>query len=391
MAANVNLFAGGGGLALGLKLAGYKATYLYEIDETAQETLKRNRLSKKQKPDDWETHLGDVTKVDWKESDGPVKILAAGVPCQPFSLGGKHLAQKDGRNHFPELLRAVRHLKPKIVVAENVQGLLRKSFRPYFDYIISGLQDPSLAPKVGETWQSHLKRLKKRSEKPRYRREYTVTWALLNAADYGVPQLRKRVFIVAIRGAKKFTFPTPTHSRTALVHSMLSGKYWKEHQLKKPSGLKKRFPDPPAKDELVPWVTVRDVLKSLPTAAADEESASKNGAPHNHWRIPGARSYAGHSGSDRDWPAKTVKAGVHGVPGGENTVRLGEKRVRYLTLREAASIQSFPLGHSFEGARLKVTKQIGNAVPPLLASVVIKAAGKLLANKKPKKKGKRRK
>ena len=90
----------------------------------------------------------------------------------------------------------------------------------------------------------------------------------------------------------------------------------------------------------------------------------------NHWRIPGARSYPGHSGSRMDWPAKTIKAGVHGVPGGENTIVEDNGAFRYFTLRETARIQTFPDTHFFEGARIHVTRQIGNAVPCDLAAAV---------------------
>ena len=90
----------------------------------------------------------------------------------------------------------------------------------------------------------------------------------------------------------------------------------------------------------------------------------------NHWHIPGARTYPGHTGSSLDWPSKTIKAGVHGVPGGENTIVLDKDHVRYYTLRETARLQTFPDEHVFSGARLHVTRQIGNAVPRLLAKAV---------------------
>ena len=90
----------------------------------------------------------------------------------------------------------------------------------------------------------------------------------------------------------------------------------------------------------------------------------------NHWIIPGAREYLGHSGSTLDWPSKTIKAGVHGVPGGENTILDNDGVFRYYTLREAARIQTFPDQHFFKGARIHVTRQLGNAVPCLLAAKV---------------------
>src|SRR4029077_1068217 len=106
-------------------------------------------------------------------------------------------------------------------------------------------------------------------------------------------------------------------------------------------------------DDLQPWVTVRDALTFPPLRAA---AASEGEAWNNHWEIPGARSYAGHTGSDLDWPSKTIKAGVHGVPGGENTVITDEGMIRYYTLRETARIQTFPDHHIFFGARRTITR-----------------------------------
>src|SRR5262249_10205893 len=85
--------------------------------------------------------------------------------------------------------------------------------------------------------------------------------------------------------------------------------------------------------------------------------------------IGGAKSYSGHSGSVMDWPSKAIKAGVHGVPGGENTLRDERGRFRYYTMREAARIQTFPDSHFFFGARLRITRQIGNAVPCMLGEI----------------------
>lgn len=369
---DVNLFAGAGGFACGLIAAGFDPRFLYEIDTAAQKTLWRNNLLRSEAAAR-SSHKGDVCKVDWTKFPYPVRLLAAGVPCQPFSLAGNHRADKDGRNHFPELFRAIRILSPAAVVAENVQGLLRQSFRPYFKYILRAMGFPSLMPRPAEFWRKHNQRLKQHAKARGRQPEYDVYWALLNAADYGVAQLRKRVFIVATRrGAAAFEFPKPTHSRDALVRSQLSGEYWKERGLRRPSDIRARCRVREA-DELRAWVTVRDVVRSLPRSAQSEEEARQPGFVPNHWTIGGARSYAGHTGSDRDWPAKTIKAGVHGVPGGENTVRMGAKRVRYLTLREAACIQSFPVSHVFEGSRLHVTKQIGNAVPPILAEAVARS------------------
>ena len=99
----------------------------------------------------------------------------------------------------------------------------------------------------------------------------------------------------------------------------------------------------------------------------------------NHFVIPGARAYHGHAGSALDWPSKAIKAGVHGVPGGENTVLDAKGRIRYYTLREAARIQTFPDSHTFVGRRIHVTRQIGNAVPVVLAESISRPLLGLLA------------
>src|SRR5262249_13521988 len=160
----------------------------------------------------------------------------------------------------------------------NVQGLLRDEFKPYFSYIIRALRSPSLCPRRNETWQDHSRRLRRNEESRRFRAEYSVEFALLNAADFGVPQIRRRVFIVGVRSPRAtVSFPQPTHSRAALVRSQLVGVYWQERGLKRPSGLEKEFPRIPNADVLLPWRTVRDAIGSLPSPAPSEDSATENG------------------------------------------------------------------------------------------------------------------
>ena len=112
------------------------------------------------------------------------------------------------------------------------------------------------------------------------------------------------------------------------------------------------------------WVTVREAIKDLP------EPCEKDDGFLNHRLIPGARKYAGHTGSPLDEPAKTLKAGDHGVPGGENTLALGGGRVRYMTVREAARLQTFPDEYYFPGSWTETMRQLGNAVPVTLAEVL---------------------
>lgn len=367
----VHLFAGAGGMALGLRRAGFGPARVYERDIYAQKTLAANALDEVVDPAR-ELHRGDVQLVDWDEVPAGIDLLAGGVPCQPFSFAGKHLAERDGRNMFPEFFRAAATLRPKAMFVENVSGLARASFRPYLDYVIRRMTDPSVGPLHEEIWQDHDARLCRHQASEGYQPEYTVVWSCLDAADYGVPQNRKRIFIVATRAdLPEYVFPPPTHSRSALLRSLATGAYWERHGIKpRPVSLGKGRER--AEDGTAPWVTVRDALATLPPACPRD-----CGNRLQHWQIPGARSYYGHSGSQIDWPSKSLKAGVNGVPGGENTV-VDEGMIRYFTLREAARIQTFPDTHWFHGSRKQITKQIGNAVPCLLAEVLARQLHTLL-------------
>ena len=123
-----------------------------------------------------------------------------------------------------------------------------------------------------------------------------------------------------------------------------------------------------------PWRTVRDAIKGLPVPLENTEHPDVA----NHRLVPGARAYEGHTGSFIDWPSKTLKAGVHGVPGGENTIAFGDGSIRYMTAREAARIQTFPDTWRFRGAWTEAMRQLGNAVPVCMASVVARSVAEKL-------------
>ncbi len=374
---DIDLFAGAGGLAVGLKAAGFSPTDLYENDRLACETLRRNTRGANATLEGT-VFEEDVAKTDWRRVTEPVRLLAAGAPCQPFSLGGKHLADRDGRNLFPEVVRAVRALRPQAVLLENVRGLLRHAFQPYFEYVLRQLECPSVKPRLHELWQHHDARIRGHQCTPSYEPEYRVAWRLRDAADFGVPQTRQRIFMVATRvDLPVFEFPKRTHSRAALLRSQAKGDYWERHDIprrKVPINGNGALLLPLDEEiKLQPWRTVRDALVGLPTAAEREDGASMN-----HWVIPGARRYTGHAGSVLDWPSKTIKAGVHGVPGGENTIVDDSGNLRYYTLREIARLQTFPNAHWFCGARMHVTRQIGNAVPCDFAAAVARPLCELL-------------
>jgi DNA (cytosine-5)-methyltransferase 1 len=250
------------------------------------------------------------------------------------------------------------------VFLENVRGLARDSFRPYFEYIIRQLQSPSVGPHHGELWQDHDARIRRHQLSVGFEPEYHVDYRLPDAADFGAPQNRKRVLILATRyDFPAYEFPKATHSKVELLRIQNSGEYWDRHEMRKPSGFTVSEHEVGEKNGKLPWLTVREALKDLPEPADTEGRASMN-----HWRVAGAKRYAGHTGSALDWPSKTIKAGVHGVPGGENTVVEDDGTFRYFTLRETAKLQTFPDNHVFLGARIHVTRQIGNAVPCLLAA-----------------------
>jgi DNA (cytosine-5)-methyltransferase 1 len=126
--------------------------------------------------------------------------------------------------------------------------------------------------------------------------------------------------------------------------------------------------------ETKPWLTVRDAISDLP----DPEKRADVGGFKNHRFQPGAKPYVGHTGSMIDEPAKTLKAGDHGVPGGENMLALPSGDVRYFTVRESARIQTFPDEYEFEGAWSECMRQLGNAVPVTLAHVVAESVKKRL-------------
>lgn len=296
----LELFAGCGGLALGAERAGFRHVAVIERDERASATLKQNTS--------WPLRQCDVRSIDFKPFRGEVELVAGGPPCQPFSVGGRGRADKDPRDMFPEAMRAVDEVRPQAFLFENVAGLTRPRFQSYLRGVISSLAS------VGEG--------------------YKVASMVANAADYGVPQIRRRLFIVGFRRDLGICWepPAPTHPRER-------------------------------------WVSVAQALADLP----DPELSPDTTPFDDHRFHPHARAYKGHTGSPLDRPSKALKAGVHGVPGGENMLRRPDGSVRYFSVREAARLQTFPDSWRFAGSWTDALRQLGNAVPVRLAEVV--AAG----------------
>ena len=371
---SIELFTGTGGLALGLAHAGFRHELLIDKDRHTCATLREN--GRRILPmTDWNLIEGDVASVDYAPHAGQIQLLAAGAPCQPFSLAGNHGGHNDERNMFPEVVRAVRELRPDAILIENVRGLLRPSFRPYFEYVLESLALPDIAGEPDEDWEDHQARIS-RSSKARGRRlRYDVHHHLLNAADFGVPQRRERVVIVAFRSdlGVAWSQPCRTHSQDALLYAQyVDGTYWREHELSAPehvpARLSGRVRSLMARPQPVEWRwrTVRDALRFLPIPVDFREDP----VFPNHFGNPGARSYKGHTGSHWDDPAKTLKAGVHAVPGGENMLRDDDGSVRYFTIREAARLQTFPDAFRLSGPWGECMRQLGNAVPVRMAATL---------------------
>lgn len=370
---SIELFAGAGGLAIGLHEAGFSPKAIVEFNKDACRTLRSSKVLTQGS----EVFEGDVTKFDYLSVTESIDLISGGPPCQPFSLGGKAKGSDDSRDMFPEAVRAIREKRPRAFVFENVKGLLRKNFFEYFEYIIFQLQYPSIFKENDEDWQSHRARLERYHTQNKHTElEYKVMYRLVNAADYGIPQKRERVFIIGFRSDidANWSFPEPTHSEESLLWSKwVSKKYWETHNLTCPvlddkatrisEGLLRKHGM--FEPKLKPWVTVRDAISDLPDPMSD--IARKY---NNHEFKGGARIYPGHTGSYIDDPSKALKAGGHGVPGGENMIRFENGQVRYFTVRESARIQTFPDNFYFEGSWGEVMRQLGNAVPAKLAQVV---------------------
>jgi DNA (cytosine-5)-methyltransferase 1 len=370
----IELFAGAGGLALGMSGAGFKPVAVIERDRWCCDTLRENRRNKVASLRDWPAPVeGDVRDYDFKKHEGQVQLVTGGPPCQPFSLGGKHRAHKDDRDMWPETVRAVRETKPKAFVFENVKGLTRQAFATYLEYIHLQLRFPEIARKQFETVGGHLARLERHAtSRKRMALEYDVVFRVLNAANYGVPQRRERVVFVGFRRdlGLEWSFPEPTHSRAALLADQASGDYWDRHEVARkhrPTASAFAAPIDIFATGTKPWRTVRDALSDLPDPELEPTAAARFA---NHRFQDGARSYPGHTGSPLDEPAKTLKAGVHGVPGGENMLHRPDGSVRYFTVRESARLQTFPDEFVFHGSWSETMRQLGNAVPVRLARVV---------------------
>lgn len=346
----VELFAGCGAMATGLSQAGYRHLAMAEFNKHACKTL-REHFAPNLAQSSPLIIEDDVRNVDWT-TFREVDLVAGGPPCQPFSAGGLAAGKTDTRDMWPEAIRAVREMQPQAFLFENVKGLLRPSFASYLDSIVEGLRRGG-----HPSGTSHV---------------YEVAVIPVNAADYGAAQKRERVLIAGIRRdvGTLLPFPAPTHSAARLVwDKWVSETYWKSHGLSLPgtipraeaallASLTRSAREPQSR----PWQTCRDAFTGL---GEPSDSSSTSG----HESRGFGKQYPGHTGSELDAPAKALKAGVHGIPGGENMVILDDGRTRNFTVREASRLQGMPDSFLPTGSWSQAMRQLGNAVPTQLADV----------------------
>ena len=374
---SIELFAGVGGLALGLSRAGFHHDVIIERNKDAAESLRANHVilgleTKRQIKEI------DSRDIDFHQYEGIVDLLSGGPPCQPFSMGGKHFGSLDERDMFPEVFRAMREARPKAVLMENVKGLARAQFADYVDYLKLQMAMPEMILRPTETWVEHRNRLSFELGKARSLLKYDVRFIQLDAANFGVPQKRHRVFFVALRedlGIEWFP-PKETHCSDRLIwDKWVTKEYWERMNVPRSeigepnqrihTRLRSLlFMDEPPEKKA--WKTVREAISGLRIL----EEGETDPIDPNHQMRPGAKSYPGHTGSTLDEPAKTIKAGVHGVPGGENTIQKPDGKVRYLSVREGACLQTFPVDYFISGSWSEQMRQIGNAVPAIFAEAI---------------------
>jgi len=297
----VSLFSGAGGLDLGFKMAGHDIVWANDLYGDAVATYRENLGEHIVCENVSNVQINDVPDCD---------IVIGGFPCQGFSVANTKRNMKDERNQlYKELLRIIKGKQPKFFLAENVKGISSLGKGQVLKMILADFS------RIGYNVQSHL----------------------LNAADYGVPQHRHRVFIVGVRNDVNFTFsyPSPTHHADG------------SHGLPK-------------------WVGVGEALQGLP------DPDTPNNVPNHDYSKYKLRfnGYLGHRTINSLKPAPTVTA--RGDDKGGVVVLHHPSNLRRMSCRELATVQSFPVAYRFVGNRSSVYRQIGNAVPPLLAYAVAK-------------------
>jgi DNA (cytosine-5)-methyltransferase 1 len=297
---SLEICAGGGGQALGIEQAGFNHEALMDIDGPSCETLRLNRPN-------WNVIQGDIHSFRGTPYKG-VDLLAGGVPCPPFSVAGKQLGKSDERDLFPEAIRLVDETRPRAVMLENVRGFLDPAFADYRMHISSTIS------KMG--------------------RGYTTDWKLLNASQYGVPQLRPRVIFIAIRKdvSGEFGWPQPQFTYRTVgdaIYDLMAANGWKGAQT---------------------WRLAAD--KIAPTLVG---GSKKHGGPD-----------LGPVRARKAW----AELGVDGLGIADAPPAHDFSGTPRLTVRMAARLQGFPDDWKFSGRKTAAYRQVGNAFPPPVARAV---------------------
>jgi DNA (cytosine-5)-methyltransferase 1 len=305
---SAEMCAGAGGQALGLEQAGFEHRALVEIEPSYCDTLRLNRPK-------WNVCEEDLTGFNGIPYKG-IDLLAGGLPCPPFSVAGKQLGAKDERNLFPAALRLVDEMRPRAVMIENVRGFLDAVFEDY---------------------RRQLKRQLKRLG-------YTADWRLLNASEFGVPQLRPRVVIVALLSefADSFEWPTPNTHNPATVGETLA-------ELMGKRGWKGVLPWRERANEIAPTIV---------------GGSKKHGGPD-----------LGPTRAKRAW----ASLGVDGMGIADDAPPADFVGMPRLTVRMVARLQGFPNKWEFAGKKTSAYRQVGNAFPPPVAQAVAGSVSAALA------------
>lgn len=315
----LDLFSGPGGLSLGLQRSGATIHAAIELNRDAMRTYSMHTESA--------IHLNtDIQGVDFSQFKGKIDLVAGGPPCQPFSLGGLRKATGDARNMVPEYLRCIETVKPYVFLMENVPGLTMKDARPYFEGVLQKMMD------LG----------------------YQLNWTILNSADFGVPQKRRRLFVLGCRD-RLLEFPTPTHGPEGELPHPRSRDFISSEPIGEvpSSGVKfAKYPD----------------LRASPYAGHIYNGGGRPIDPDGpcHTILACSGGYKTHW---VDTQGVAVEYHAHLMAGGaprEGIVPGG----RRLTVEECAIIQTFPPEMQFSGSRSSQYTQVGDAVPPILAVAI---------------------
>jgi len=315
----LDIFAGAGGLSLGLESVGFSVIGAAEWDHDACETFSKAHPGAI-------VLEGDITALSFESWKGEVEVVVGGPPCQPWSSGGKQLGPADPRDGWPSFLRVLREVQPLAFIAENVAGLASHGRRDYFDALLA--EFGSLG--------------------------FHVTARVINAADYGVPQKRHRLVIVGLR-PRPFEFPSPNFGPS----QMNAWRTVSEVMTSEPVG------------SLNPAIVTYARKPDLRPSPYDGHVYNGGGRPIDLSR-PSPTLLASMGGNKTPWIDTlgiVPRYHAHLLAGGAPRAGIvpGARRI---TVSEAARLQTFPDTMQFVGQRSSCYRQIGNAVPPLLAEVI---------------------